>query len=95
MSTETDIYFNQAAETTSQDELKSLQNEKLIRIVRYATENNPYFAELYKKAGVDVGDFRGIEDLAKLPTISKANFRETYPMGMCCVPKNTIREMHM
>lgn len=43
MSAETDFYFNRAAETTSQDEFKPLQNEKLIRIVRYAAENNPYF----------------------------------------------------
>lgn len=95
MSTETDIYFQQAAETRSQDELKAAQNEKLIQIVRYAAEKNAYFRELYKKAGVEVGDFRGIEDIAKLPTISKANFRETYPLGMNCVPKNEIREMHM
>ncbi len=90
-----EIFFNQEIETTSQDELISRQNEKLKEKVRYVFENNAYMRDLYTKAGVDVNDFRGIEDMDKLPVIAKANFRETYPLGLCCVPKDDIREMHM
>lgn len=90
-----DYYMNQAAETMSQDEIIANQNKKLKEKVRYVFENNAYMRDLYTKAGVVVDDFRGIEDMDKLPIIAKANFRETYPMGMCCVPKNQIREMHM
>ncbi len=90
-----DHYMNQAAETMSQDELIANQNKKLIEKVRYVYENNAYMRNLYTQAGVDVNDFRGIEDVEKLPIIGKPNFRETYPMGMCCVPKDQIREMHM
>ncbi len=90
-----DFYFNKERETASQDELIARQNELLKEKVRYVTANNAYFRKLYQEAGVVPEDFRGIEDVDKLPIIAKANFRETYPLGMCCVPKVQIREMHM
>ena len=95
MSTSAELYFNEAAETASQDELIARQNELLKEKVRYVMANNAYMRDLYTKVGVVPEDFRGIEDITKLPIIAKANFRETYPLGMCCVPKNQIREMHM
>ncbi|MBQ9371681.1 MAG: phenylacetate--CoA ligase [Thermoguttaceae bacterium] len=95
MSTTEELYFNKAAETASQDEIIARQNELLKEKVRYVMANNAYMRDLYTKAGVVAEDFRGIEDITKLPIIAKANFRETYPLGMCCVPKNKIREMHM
>lgn len=95
MTTETDFYFNKASETASQDELQARQNEKLKEIVKYVTKNNAYYRSLYEKAGVVADDFRGFEDVDKLPIISKADFRETYPLGMSCVPKSELREMHM
>ena len=90
-----ELYFNPDLETMSQDEIVALQNERLKEKVRYVMANNAYLRDLYTKAGVVAEDFRGIEDIEKLPILAKANFRETYPLGMCCVPKNLIREMHM
>ncbi len=95
MTTETDFYFNEASETASQDELQARQNEKLKEIVKYVAKNNAYYRALYEKAGVVADDFHGFEDVDKLPIVSKADFRETYPLGMCCVPKSELREMHM
>lgn len=89
------LFFDEVAETMSQDELISRQNQALKEKVRYVMANNAYFRNLYQKAGIVAEDFRGLEDITSLPIIAKANFRETYPLGMCCVPKNQIREMHM
>ena len=90
-----ELYFKEAVETASQDEIVARQNELLKEKVRYVMANNAYMRDLYARAGVVAEDFKGIEDVEKLPIIGKANFRETYPLGMCCVPKSTIREMHM
>lgn len=90
-----ELFFDEVAETMSQDELISRQNQALKEKVRYVMANNAYFRALYQKAGIVAEDFRGLEDITSLPIIAKANFRETYPLGMCCVPKNQIREMHM
>ncbi|MBO7723421.1 MAG: hypothetical protein J6S27_06500, partial [Thermoguttaceae bacterium] len=94
MSTEHSPYFN-PAETISRDELLTLQNERLKKIVRYAAANNDVYRDLFAKAGVDVNDFNGIDDIQKLPIISKETFRQNYPIGLCCTPKSELREMHM
>ena len=46
-------------------------------------------------AGIDPANFRGLADLHKLPFCSKQDFRDQYPLGMSCVPRNKLAEMHM
>lgn len=88
-------FYNPKAETLSRDELTALQNERLKKIVRHAAENSPYFRKKFAIAGVDPQDFRGLDDLHQLPFMSKADFREQYPLGMSCVDKRSLAEMHM
>jgi phenylacetate-CoA ligase len=88
--------FSPEAETLSQDSLKMLQNRRLIETVRFVIEKNDYMRRQFREAGLtDAADFRGLDQLADLPTSSKEDFRKTYPLGMCCVPAETLREMHM
>ena len=95
MSSENSPYFDPAAETMSQDELIARQNEKLKEIVRYTAANNPFMREHYASAGVVPEDFRGIEDIEKIPLTSKETFRKTYPLGLLCRDRSELREMHM
>ena len=88
-------YFNPAEETMSQDQLHDQQNKKLVEVVRYVAAKNPVMKKMFDDAGVVANDFRGWEDLSKLPTISKDTFRKNYPMGLSCVPDDQIREIHM
>lgn len=79
----------------SRDELAATQNEKLRKIVKYAFSHNDYFKGKLKSAGVEPKGFKGLADLEKLPFMGKDDFRQQYPLGMSCVPKKTIAEMHM
>ena len=88
-------YHNPAAETMSRDELTSLQNQRLKALVRRVMADNAWYRARFEAAGIDPEGFRGLEDLAKLPFMSKKDFREQYPLGMCCVPKEKLAEMHM
>ncbi len=88
-------YLNEEAETLSREKIEALQDERLKRIVAYTAKSNPWYAERFRKAGVDPLNFGGIKEITKLPFCSKADFREQYPLGMCCVPRNTLAEMHM
>ena len=90
------LYFNEKAETMSRDELTALQDSRLRHTIAYAMEHNAYFRNRMNAAGLQSpADFNGIADLQKLPFMSKEDFRREYPLGMCCVEKNTIKEMHM
>ena len=79
-------YYQKDAETMPLEELKKLQSEKLVKQVKHVYENVPYYRDLMDKKGVKPEDINGIEDLHKLPFISKSDLRETYPYGMLAVP---------
>ncbi len=87
-------YFN-PAETISQDELHHLQNEKVKKILSYAMEHNEFYRQHFESCGVYSGDFSGLEDIAKLPLMSKETFRQTYPLGLLCRNKKEIQEVHL
>ncbi len=88
-------FFNEKAETMSQDELSALQNAKLRETVQYTASHSEFFSSIFKEAGIDPLSFRGIEDLHALPFMSKDDFRCQYPLGMSCVDKSKLAEMHM
>ena len=79
-------YFQKDIETMPVEKIKELQSEKLVKQVKHVYENVPYYRNLMDKKGVRPEDIHGIEDLHKLPFISKSDLRETYPYGMLAVP---------
>ncbi len=79
-------YYQKEAETMPLDSLRKLQSEKLVKQVKHVYENVPYYRALMDKKGVKPQDIRGIDDLYKLPFITKSDLRETYPYGMLAVP---------
>ena len=79
-------YYQKEIETMPVEEIKKLQSEKLVKQVKHVYENVPYYRNLMDKKGVRPEDVRGIEDLHKLPFLSKSDLRETYPYGMLAVP---------
>lgn len=79
-------YYQKEIETMPVEQIKALQSEKLCKQVKHVYENVPYYRDLMDKKGVRPEDIRGIEDLHKLPFISKSDLRETYPYGMLAVP---------
>ena len=87
-------YFD-AGETLSVDELRAIQTRGLKQIVGHIYANNPYQKARLDKAGVRPEDIRSLEDVTRLPLMSKETFRETYPMGLTCVDRREVAEMHM
>lgn len=87
-------YFQPETETMPVSEIKKLQSEKLVRQVRHVYKNcAPYRAKM-DEAGVSPEDIRGIEDLHKLPFITKADLRDNYPYGLLSVPKSECVRIH-
>ena len=88
-------YLNEELETLSRAQITELQNKRLKEIVAHTAKNSPWSAARYREAGVDPANFRGLADLHKLPFCSKKDFRDHYPLGMSCVPRQKLAEMHM
>jgi phenylacetate-CoA ligase len=88
-------FWNERAETLSRDELAAVQLEGLKWTVKHVWANNDFYRERLTAAGVEPGDIRALADISELPFLTKDDFRDQYPLGMLCMPRASIREMHM
>ncbi len=83
-----------AIETASRDEIAALQTERLRWTLRRAYERVPHYRAAFDAAGVHPDDFRRLEDLARFPFLTKADFRATYPFGLFAEPRERIVRLH-
>ncbi|MBQ6552194.1 MAG: phenylacetate--CoA ligase [Clostridia bacterium] len=85
-------YYQEEIETASRDEIIRIQNEKLVKQVKRVYENVPYYRDLMDKKGVKPEDIKSIDDIRKLPFLSKADLRDAYPYGLLGTDiKNCVR----
>ena len=85
-------YFQPEIECAPREEILRLQSEKLVKQVRHVWERVPYYRKKMEEKGVAPEDIRGVEDLSKLPFLSKADLREAYPYGLLGVDlKDAVR----
>jgi len=87
-------YYQKEIETMSREDMKKLQSEKLVKQVKHVYENVPYYRDLMDKKGVKPEDVQGIEDLHKLPFLTKADLRDAYPYGLLAKPLNECVRIH-
>ena len=79
-------YYQKEIETMSREDMKALQSEKLVKQVKHVYENVPYYRDLMDKKGVTPDDIKSIDDLYKLPFLTKADLRDAYPYGLLAKP---------
>ena len=87
-------YYQKEIETMSREDMKKLQSEKLVKQVKHVYENVAYYRNLMDKKGVKPEDIQSIDDLHKLPFISKADLRDAYPYGLLAKPLNDCVRIH-
>ncbi|MEE1281063.1 MAG: phenylacetate--CoA ligase [Acutalibacteraceae bacterium] len=87
-------YFQKEIETMPVEEIKKLQSEKLVKQVKHVYENVEYYRNLMDEKGVTPDDIKGIEDLHKLPFLSKADLRDAYPYGLLAKPLSECVRIH-
>ena len=75
-------YYQKEIETASRDEIISTQNKKIIRQVQHVYEKVPYYRNLMDQKGIKPEDIKSIEDIHKLPFLTKNDLREAYPYGL-------------
>ena len=75
-------YFQPEIECASLDEMRAIQNDKLVKQVKHVYENVEYYRNLMDEKGVKPEDIQSIDDLHKLPFLTKADLRDAYPYGL-------------
>ena len=87
-------YYQPEIECASREEIVKIQNEKLVKQVRHVWDNVPYYRKKMEDKGVTPDDIKSIDDLHKLPFLSKDDLRESYPNGMLGVPQKDVVRIH-
>ncbi len=88
------MYFNEERECMSREDLKKLQSEQLVKIVKHTYDNVPFYRKRMDKAGVKPEDIKSIDDIVKLPFTTKQDLRDNYPDGLFAVPRKDIVRLH-
>ncbi len=89
-------FWNPLLETLPRENLRALQVKKFRRILTWAYEHSAFHQRLYRQAGMEPGDIKTLEDIARVPKVEKSVMREIqkkepYPYGdMLCVPLDEV-----
>lgn len=87
-------YFQPEIECASREQIKSWQDERLVKQVRHVWDNVPAYRKKMEEMGVTPEDIRSSADLYKLPFTSKADLRDNYPDGLVAVPRSKCVRVH-
>ncbi|HAG68447.1 MAG TPA: phenylacetate--CoA ligase [Lachnospiraceae bacterium] len=79
-------YYQEEIECASRERIREIQDEKLVKQVRRVWENVPYYRKKMEEKGITPEDIRSCDDLSKLPFLSKADLRDSYPYGLLGAP---------
>ena len=61
---------------------RRLSEKRLIRSIRNAYENVPFYRRKYDEAGVDINTIRTADDIKRLPFVTKDEIRENFPQAI-------------
>ncbi len=73
--------------------LRKRTEQRIIRMIRKAYKNVPYYKQLYDDWGVKIDEIRTLDDLKKLPFITKDEIREHFPADIVS-SKYNVEDCH-
>lgn len=81
-------------ETMSRAEIEAIQLERLQETVKRVYEKVAPYRRKMEEAKVKPEDIKTLQDLRKLPFITKQDMRDNYPFGLFAVPKDKLVRIH-
>lgn len=79
-------YYQPEIETAPREKILALQNERLVKQVKHVWDNVSYYRKKMEEKGVTPDDIKSVEDLHKLPFLTKDDLRQAYPYGLMGKP---------
>lgn len=87
-------YFQEDIECMERSKIKELQNERFLKQVKNVWDNVPYYKKKMKEKGLTPDDIKSLDDLHKLPFLTKDDLRDTYPYGLFARPVKDCVRIH-
>ncbi len=76
------------------EDLKKLQTKRFKNLIKHTFENNAFYKKRLKDAGVTPSSITSIQDIEKIPFLTKDDLRNYYPFGLVCTDIDDIVEVH-
>ena len=87
-------YYQPEIECASLDQIRELQSKRLVKQVQNVWEHVPMYRKKMEEQGVEPGDIQSVDDLHKLPFVTKDDLREVYPYGLLARPLSDCVRIH-
>ncbi len=87
-------YFSKEIETMPAEQIRALQNEKFLKQMQHVWNDCPDYRKKMEEAGVSINDIKSIDDICKLPFITKDDLRDAYPYAMLAKPLSECVRIH-
>jgi phenylacetate-CoA ligase len=88
------VYWNKPMETIDRAEMTGLQSTRLKETVQRAYRQVAFYRNKMQAEGLLPEDINSIDDISKLPFITKQDMRDNYPYGLFAVPPAEIVRIH-
>ena len=86
--------FSPEIEALHLPQLRSLQLERLRWSVRHAYEHNPHYRKTFNGADFHPEQLKTLEDLRRVPYLTKQEMRDNSPYGLFAVPMKEVIRVH-
>jgi len=88
------MYWDKEHECMPLENMQKLQLKALKETVTWIYERVPYYKNTLQDMGLEPGDIKSLDDLARLPFTVKTALRDNYPFGLCAVPMSELVRIH-
>lgn len=79
-------YYQPDIECASRDQIRAWQDERLVKTVKRIYEHVDFYKKKMDQEGIRPEDIRSVDDLHKLPFLTKDDLRDAYPYGLLAAP---------
>ncbi len=87
-------FWDERNELMPLEKLKQLQLKRLKTLVNRIYTQNTYYKKKFDQCHLKPQDIKNLEDLQKIPFLTKQDLRAYYPFGLVCTPLDDIVEVH-
>jgi len=88
------MIYNEEFETLPRQALKALQFKRLQNVLQRAYHTIGFYKKSFGAARIAPESLTSLDDLKRLPFITRQDLRSNYPFGLFAVPMSSIVRMH-
>ncbi len=81
-------------ECMPREKLRALQLERLRQTIERAYERVPFYRRRFDEAGITPSSIRSLDDVRRIPFLTKQDMREHFPYGLLATPLEEVVRIH-